>query len=152
MSAPRIRLWEHVGLGLIVSWPTGIVFTNQTMGNSCLHPEIEGVFVPLRNDCTIPERVLISPEKELWDYFIGPRWERSGAAQGLQDVDADFIDSLLKKNRLFPTISVDWSRLKDSHEAWVFVTISGDEPGDFPIFSRLAPYPRTRVMTWNNSA
>src|SRR5579864_2656265 len=111
MSAPRIKLWGHVGLGLIVSWPTGIVFTNQTCGTSCLQLEFEGVFVPLKNEFTLPGRLLISPEKELWDHFTGPRWEGTGAPLGLEDVDADFIDSLLKKNNLFPTISVDWSRL-----------------------------------------
>jgi hypothetical protein len=110
---PRIELWEHVGLGLIISWPSGIIFTNQTGGTSCLAPEFEGVFVPIRNNCTEKERTLISPENDLWDYFTGPRWRGTGATNGLQEEDADFIDGLLQKVRLFPTICVDRSRLRD---------------------------------------
>ena len=62
MPGQRIELWEHVGLGLILEWPSGVMITNQTGGTSCLAPEIEGVFIPLRNDCTEKERVLVSPE------------------------------------------------------------------------------------------
>jgi Family of unknown function (DUF6210) len=97
MSQPRIELWEHVGLGLIISWPSGIIFTNQTGGTSCLHPEFEGVFVPIRNDCTEKERTLLSPENDLWDYFTGPRWKGTGATNGLQEEDADFIDGRFRR-------------------------------------------------------
>lgn len=146
-----MQLWDHVGLGLIVSWPTGVMFTNQTGGTSCLAPEIEGIFVPLRNYCTEKERVLISPENALWDYFTGPKHRGTGATSGLDDHDCDFIDNILKKADLFPTIRVDRSRQKQSHEAWVYVTISGDEPCDPPIYEGFRPYPRQGILTWQNS-
>jgi hypothetical protein len=151
MPAPCIQLWEHVGLGLIISWPSGILFTNQTGGTSCLRPEFEGVFVPLCNDCTLPELVLLSPANELWDYFTGPRWQGTGATNGLQAEDADFIDAVLLKARLFPAIRVDRSRLRESHEAWVYVTISGEGSSAHPVFSGFAPYPRAGILTWSNS-
>lgn len=151
MTQPRVELWEHVGLGLIVSWESSIVFTNQTGGTSCLAPEFEGVFVPLRNDCTEKERVLVSPENDLWDYFTGPRWRGTGATNGLQEEDADFIDALLQRVSLFPTVRVDRSRLADCHEAWIRVTIAGDEPCDPPLFGGFAPYPRPGILTWQNS-
>lgn len=40
MMRARAELYEGVGLGLIVEWPSGVVFSNQTGGKSCLHPEL----------------------------------------------------------------------------------------------------------------
>ncbi|MEK7951936.1 DUF6210 family protein [Luteolibacter soli] len=151
MSDRRIELWDHVGLGLILEWPSGIAITNQTGGTSCLSPEIEGVLIPLRNDVTVPERVLISPENELYDYFTGPKWRGTGATNGIDSNDADFIESVISKARLFPTIRVDRDRLKESHEAWIHVIVSGDEPCDPPLFTGFGPYPRKGVLTWQNS-
>ena len=112
MPLQRIELWEHVGLGLILEWPSGVTITNQTGGTSCLAPEIEGVFIPLRNDVTVKERVLISPENELFDYFCGPKWRGIGATSGIDSDDADFIDLMLEKVKLSPTIRVDRARLE----------------------------------------
>ena len=150
MSAPRVQLFEHVGLGVIVSWPSGVVFTNQTGGTSCLAPEMEGIFIPLRNDCTA-QGVLVSPENDLWEYFTGPRWGGIGATQGLQQQDADFIDALLHRVNLHPAMSVDRRRLRESHEAWVHVAIHDDEFRDPPLFTGFSPYPRPGILTWQNS-
>jgi hypothetical protein len=57
---PTIELWESVGLGLIVEMPSGVLYSNQTGGFSCLHPSTEGVFLPIRNDHSFWE--LLSPE------------------------------------------------------------------------------------------
>jgi hypothetical protein len=151
MSQPHIKLWDHVGLGIILSWPTGIIYSNQTGGTSCLAPEMEGAFIPLQNDCTLPDNVLLSPAKDLWDYFTGPRWNGTGATNGLEEADGNFIDDLLRKASLFPALRVDRTRLADSHEAWVHVIISSDESDDLPIFAGFTPYPRAGVLTWQNS-
>jgi hypothetical protein len=47
MNTPLIRLWNTGGIGLILLYPSGIWYTNQTGGYSCFHPEVEGMFVPL---------------------------------------------------------------------------------------------------------
>lgn len=146
----QIRLWESIGLGLIVEWPSGVSISNQTGGTSCLHPKVEGVFVPLRNDCELPGERLLSPETELVAYFEGPKHMGAGATQGLNEDDADFIMRVLSKWRLDATIVVDRSRLLDSHEAWVHVVIIGNDDKDFPLFD-FAPYPRRGVLTWSNS-
>ncbi|NOK58775.1 MAG: hypothetical protein GFH27_549301n197 [Chloroflexi bacterium AL-W] len=151
MSTRQIKLWEHIGIGLIISWPSGIIYTNQTGGTTCLAPQLEGIFVPLRNECTEKELTLISPENDLWDYFTNGNWAGTGATSGLDIEDADFIDALLTRIRLFPDICVDRGRLTESHEAWVFVSITGDEPRNPPIFSGFEPYPRPGVLTWQHS-
>jgi hypothetical protein len=41
---------EGSGIGysyLIVAWPTGIIYTNQTNGHGCSHPSQEGILVTL---------------------------------------------------------------------------------------------------------
>ena len=147
----RARLWESVGLGLIVEWPSGVIFSNQTGGTSCLQPEIEGVFVPLGNDSELPGNRLLSAETELAAYFEGPKHRGTGAIRGLDERDADFIGSLLAKWKLGGLIAVDSSRLAESHEAWVHVLIRGDDPANELSLFDFAPYPRKGVLTWSNS-
>lgn len=50
MSKPIIEIWDSVGLGLIIEYPSGVVIVNQTGGTACLHSECEGVYLPLAND------------------------------------------------------------------------------------------------------
>jgi hypothetical protein len=42
----KLSLYD-AGLGLIIEHPTGVIYSNQTGGNFCLQPELEGAFVPL---------------------------------------------------------------------------------------------------------
>lgn len=46
-SKPFVDLLNFDGLGLIIPFPSGVIYTNQVGGLGCLHPEIEGVFAPL---------------------------------------------------------------------------------------------------------
>ncbi|HSJ76323.1 MAG TPA: DUF6210 family protein [Gemmatimonadales bacterium] len=148
---PVLEVWEGVGLGLIIEWPSGVLFSNQTGGTSTLHPELEGVFLPIRNDCEREGNRLLSPEDELLDYFEGPKHRGTGATRGLDAEDADFIGSVLLKWRL-KQITVDRSRLQESHEAWVHVLIHQKEGGFDGLPCRgFAPYPRRGVLTWSNS-
>jgi len=148
---PSIELWQHAGMGLIIEYPSGVICSNQTGGTACLHPEVEGVFVPLRNDTLEETHSLISPENELYEYFVGPKHKGAGATSGLDSEDADKIQTVLAKHCLSPPIDIDRQRLKESHEAWVYVTISGDEDQAAPVFSGFEPYPRKGILTWSNS-
>jgi hypothetical protein len=150
----KISLWDGIGFGLIVEWPSGVIYSNQTGGTSCLHPEFEGVFVPLRNDYQPPDGPMLSPENELLAYFEGPKHEGTGATGGLDEEDVEFITGVLTKWRLDSVIELDRSRLRESHEAWVYVTVlrgEGDRDlADLALFA-LPPYPRRGVLTWSNS-
>jgi hypothetical protein len=148
---PKITLFDHVGLGLIIEYPSGVTYSNQTGGTSCLAPTLEGVFVPLRNDCAMPSRELLSPENTLVTYFEGPKWQGTGATQGIDADDADFIERLLLEYRLSNCIIVDRSRLRDSHEAWIHVLVTAEEDSIAPVFFGFTPYPRHGVLTWANT-
>jgi hypothetical protein len=143
MGKPKIELWDGIGLGAIVSYPTGVLYSNQTGGTSCLHPELEGAFVPLDTDAG----------NELHAYFAGPKHRGTGATRGLDDEDAAFIEMLLAKRRLSTFVSLDRGRLRESHEAWVWANLTGDggENVDSPPFTNLGPYPRPAILTWDNT-
>jgi len=148
---PLIELWEGVGLGLLIEWPSGILYSNQTGGTACLHPEVEGLFVPLRNDCERDGDRLLSPENDLLEYFEGPKHRGTGAIHGLDADDAEFITSVLAKWHLHQ-IAVDHTRLSDSHEAWVHVVIDGEaDRGDGLPLRGFPPHRLKGILTWSNS-
>ncbi|KYF66073.1 DUF6210 family protein [Sorangium cellulosum] len=150
MRMPVVDLGSAVGFGAIVSFPSGVLYSNQTGGTSCLHPEIEGIYVPLANDCLLPGNTLVGPEIELYAYFDGPKHLGAGATRGLDEEDAGFINGVLARYMLSGFLAVDQSRLKDSHEAWVWSVLTG-EPELSHGFSGFGPYPRAAVLTWSNT-
>jgi hypothetical protein len=143
MTPPKIRLWDGAGLGVIISSPTGVLYSNQTGGFSCLHPELEGAYIPLNTDAG----------EKLYTYFEGPKHRGTGATDGLDAEDAAFIEMLLAERHLSAFIALDRSRLKESHEAWVWALVTGDG-GDgvqTALFAGFGPYPRVAVLTWENT-
>ena len=149
---PCLDLYDFDGAGTIIPWPSGVMISNQCGGHCCLHPEIEGVFVPFGSGDP-PGRVL-SLLGKLDPLFDGPgsKYNGTGAARGpdpgLDLEDADFIDSVLDGWR-YGFIRVDRNRLKDSVEAWVWVMLTPDsEPA---LFRGFGPYPRPGILTWANS-
>lgn len=150
---PTIRLYDAVGTGLILTCPSGVLVSNQTGGTSCQQPEIEGVYIPLRNDYGLKDLRFSSPELELAAYFVGPKHRGAGATSGLDSQDADFIDEVLSRSGLDGAISVDRKQIDSSHEAWVHVVIKTDESADedLAMFAGFGPYPRHGILTWSNS-
>jgi hypothetical protein len=67
---------------------------------------------------------------------------------GLDDADADLIDSILQDRR-FDGVTVDRARLTESHEAWVHVIVARES--DLALFSGFGPYPHPAILTWPNS-
>ena len=133
---------------LIIEYPSGVWYSNQTGGHNCLQPSLEGVLVPVRNEGSEDGRLVFSPESDLSDYFKGPKWCGSGATSGIDADDADYIEKALSEAGLSESISVDRSRLNESHEAWIRVQVMGDDSSE--AFSGFAPY-RQGVLTWGNS-
>jgi hypothetical protein len=153
---PTINLGsDAAGLGLIIAVPNGVVYSNQTGGTECLHPEFEGIYIPLRNETEEGASAggrnleLRSPEHELVEYFFRGAYEGSGATWGLNEEDAVFIESVLSKWDLGECLRVDRDRLDESHEAWVHVMVVGEE--SHQAFSGFGPYPRPGILTWKNS-
>ncbi|MGI8654247.1 MAG: DUF6210 family protein [Pyrinomonadaceae bacterium] len=142
MSKPVIHLWLLDGIGLIISHPSGVSYSNQTGGYACLHPEMEGAFIPLIDE-------LINQQAKLLEYFTGSKW--NGACfRGIDEETAGFIDEVLGSSLYTKRLKVNREKLADSHEAWIHITILTDDKEDelkeFNGFSS-----DSGIVTWSNS-
>jgi len=107
----------------------------------------------------MPSRQLVGPEEDLCQYFTGPKYQGSGAAEGIDEQDAGFIDEILGKYQLSNSIAVDRARLRKSCEAWVWVSIVKNDDAktevtggmSLGIFDGFEPCPLNGVITWSNS-
>lgn len=140
---PLIQLWSARRFGIIVLRPSGVYYSNQTGGYACLHPMVEGIFVPLGDE-------MADQEKKLCDYFTGPKWA-GWCCDGIDGETADFIDALMSKTGSTRGISVDRSRMRDSHEAWVYVDLRCSE--EQPCWKvEVSGFGICKgVLTWENS-
>lgn len=136
MNQPRftIDLYEHEGLGLIIACPSGVNYTNQVAGYACLHPELEGVYVPL------PASVC----EKLDSHFTGPKWS-GHCYEAIDEETADFVDAILAELDLGFCLCVDRDRFAESWEAWIQVKISMNS------VLWLGLDEGTGVLTWENS-
>ena len=146
---PTIEIWDSIGLGLIIQYPTGVLVSNQTGGTACLHPSEEGIYLPLRNDYELNTYRLISPEIELKEYFMNGKYQGTGAIEGIDLYDAEYINSVLSRYSLENLLKVDMEKLRQSHEAWIYVNIYTDADS-IDLFSYF-PSELKGVLTWSNS-
>jgi hypothetical protein len=148
-TSPIIHLWYAMGLGLIIPYPTGIRYSNQTGGFACWHPELEGMYLPLGNDLD-EANVLMGAAVELMVYAVGEKWAGTGAHAGLDVEDADHIDAILARGYLGYAMRVDRTRLRESHEAWVWVELLQDPRYQW-VIDGFDPWPSHAILTWPNS-
>jgi len=138
---PVIRLDFLESLGLIVPWPTGVVYETQTGGNMCDQDRLEGFLVPLYDASQHPPR---DYSDQLHKFFTGPKWGGE-CRYGIDAESAQVIDAILSPSPL--GMSVDRSRLGDCREAWIYVTVK-PEVGWAP---HGLNWPDWAVLTWPNS-
>ena len=144
--------------GLIVLCQSGVRYNNQTGGTNCLSPIEEGVYLPLFDD-------LHDQATPLASYFTDTKIYTTGTV-GIDEMDAEFIDSILSIGDFTKLLKVDRTRLNDSHEAWLYVDIlfkskvsdfgfSGEVSTKEQIDTLLSPmygfYGSKGVLTWENS-
>ena len=133
---PVVFLYDYDGPALVLACPSGVRYRNQAAGHACWKFEIEGVLVPL----PLPEaRVAL---RAFEDHFDGG-WDT------LEPADADALDRILADAQC-GFITVDRTRLHESYEAWVHVTVSVLDPDRrHELFDGLAA--DRAVLTWENS-
>ena len=149
---PVLRLWALQGIGLIIACPSGVIYSNQTGGYACDHPEMEGVFIPLMypgdiDSINARERgELMDQQAELEKHFTGPKW-RGHCYAGIDAETADFVDGVLAASKVTRALKVDRTMLKYSSEAWIHVLIPPDD--DSELWEGLPA--GAAVVTWDNS-
>lgn len=113
---PTVLLYGLHSVGLVIPCSSGVIYQNQTGGYACLQDSVEGIFVPLHSEP-------IDHYEALHHFFFRDKW--GGHCDGGIDIEsADFIDSTLARLPGHSGIKVDRSRLAESHEAWVHVTLA----------------------------
>ncbi|MEO0599127.1 MAG: DUF6210 family protein [Chloroflexota bacterium] len=115
---PVILLYDMVGIGVIVTYPSQVYYANQVCGIACLHKAHPGVLVPLVDP-------IHDQEKMLYDYFTGTAYMqgRTLPRPYFDDGDADFVDDVLQKSMYTNFLKVDRTQLNNSFEAWVHVEL-----------------------------
>jgi hypothetical protein len=130
---PIIELFNFDGLGLIILFPSGVVYTNQVGGLGCLHPQAEGVFVPLS---IRHKKVLFALQQNF-----------NGDWHHIKETDAQIVDKLLRSDG-FEFIKVDRTKLEESFEAWIYVDVEKlSEP--VPLLNGFGKV--KGILTWENS-
>ena len=136
---PTVLLYGLHSVGLIIPSSSGVIYQNQTGGYSCLQDSAEGIFVPL--DCEP-----IDHYGALNHFFFKGKWA-GYCATGIDAETADFIDTTLARLPGHSGIKVDRSRLAESHEAWVHVTLA--DPASTGLLQGFDAV--HRILTWPNS-
>ena len=129
-------------VGIIIMFPSGVIYHNQTCNAACYQRCQEGILVMP----TAP--VLITREPaELYQCEVerGLRAMEWGPVRGIDEVRAANIDALLLNSHV-RGISVDRSMLSESEEAWIYVDVQDGEYYTFKDFG-----PRKGVLVWENS-
>lgn len=137
-TKPIVLLYAQDNAGLIIPWRSGVIFQQQAGGYSCLQDTLEGVFVPLDD--------FAGHAQELHRFFTGPKWG-GNCARGIDTETADFIDSTLGQIPGHSTIKVDRTRLAESHEAWIHVSLA--DPASTGLLEGFSP--GSAILTWPNS-
>ena len=109
-----VSLYGLEQLGLILFHPSGIIYSNQTGGHSCIQSAEEGSLVILGfyDGCpTLQTQLKQELENVCW----------------LSEQQADAIDVFFKSHFGSLCLTIDRSRMKDSMEAWLYVDVA-DQP------------------------
>jgi hypothetical protein len=132
----KIDLTFFQEVGLVICCPSGVVYTNQSGGFGCFHPEAGGVFCPL------PVKPGNAEVYALMHHFKGP-WS------SLTVEDADVVDRVLRGNG-HTYLKVDRARLSGSYEAWVYVLIA--DAAQFGMSETFSGFGECQgILTWPNS-
>lgn len=131
--------------GLIVPSVSGVVFSNQTDGAACRHPELPGVYIPLSPDIYVdlpkPKKIPLGNGKH-WTMKIERRHvvDYGGEARGT----VLNIKQLVKDSKL----PLKFIKKSASEEAWMWVKITG--AGDN--YTNLKPFVgKEAVLVYPNS-
>ncbi len=144
MALPTIQLYEAWGLGIILLYPSRVLYTNQVGGHNCLQLTAQGVYVPMFDEIKGLEQ-----EKKLYKHFTGSKWV-GGCGNGIDEETANFIDSILSESYYTKYLTVDRTKLDDCVEAWIHVNIDTD------LMGLTSPAIRNfdsleAILTWANS-
>jgi len=128
--------------GVIIPCRSGVIYTQQVGGIACLHPEVEGVFVPLCSFKGDRDKLMEGLSKIFYDKY------ECHCYKGITEEDADYLDKVFRKAK-YP-FKVDREKLRESVEAWLYIVITRDVVTyDVPWITGIKG--KKGILTWQNS-
>lgn len=135
MTTAELRADTEGMTGVILLRPSGVVWTAQTGGYACHHPEAEGVLIPLLQGGFVAA---------MRRHFVDDEGPYGGwCDDAITPATADWLDGIFTTRNI--PIVVDRDRLTDDQESWIYVrTLASDAPMTWPAGL-------SGVLTWENS-
>lgn len=134
----RVSLDGLTQCALIVQAKTGVVYETQAGGTNCTRLSQEGYLIPLTHDAPLDQPQL-ALESRICALFP------EGSPGTIDARIAAKLEDILASSGFTRGISLDWSMLHASMEAWVHVIVDHMETFEHG-------QPRlTAIMTWPNS-
>jgi hypothetical protein len=109
-----VELYALDEVALIIRHGSGVTYRNQVCGNTCAQEEAEGVLAPLATYGDAQQQIMAS-----FDPSQG---------YGISSELADRLDAIFQLEPGTRSTRVDRTRLADSCEAWVYVTVDTPSP------------------------
>jgi hypothetical protein len=123
----KVELWDLQNfMGVIVPCQSGVIFSNQTGGIDCFHPEVEGVYIP-------PPYFGKEPDC-LYDYWLD-EYDAEIAKQAIKELDSEDFEALEESDF-------------DMGEAWIPVKVKDHQC----LPQQLKPFiGKVVILTYQNS-
>lgn len=139
LSKRYVCMYQSEGVYAILLEASGVVYFNQTYGHICFQSQEEGILVPFNSDFPLEH-----PEQRLEQQFASLFEKHHRFSEKL----ADKVDEILAFDCFTRCAKVDRRKLKQSHEAWIYVIINNEAPN-----SPLSQFSEQSeaVLTWQNS-
>ena len=144
----KINLWaaENTTEIIIKDKNSPVIYSNQTNGLCCYHPEIRGYLVPVE----FRGRMLVKFMSGETSPFAGSGWELGAtfyddAPQIMKQLNDYFCDIY--------NFELDESRINDNHEAWVHLVAKKTEAEKRHSSGIIEGFPDefSAILTWPNS-
>ena len=138
----KINLWaENIVSIVIEDKNSPVIYSNQTNGYACSHPEIKGYLIPVEFNEHLSQKFLSNE-------YVGNGWELD---KGFYEDVPEIMKQLCEyfcDNYIF---ELDENKMEKNTESWVFLVGKRNKPDSYTGIIQGFPDIFTAVLTWPNS-
>ncbi len=134
----EICLYNLEQAGVIILENSGVIYFNQASGTASVQEKAEGLFVPISND----------PPLDSMELNLSTRLRSlTKGSVSVSHSIAREINALLLEVSSTDTYQVNMTRLEESKESWVYITVTPQ--GEYSQYNGYETF--DAVLTWPNS-
>jgi hypothetical protein len=139
----KINLWavENIVSIIIEDEKSPVVYSNQTNGYACSHPEIKGYLIPVEFNENISQKFFCHK-------YAGNGWKLD---KSFYDDVPEIIKQLFYYFCEYYTFELNESKIDKNAESWVFLIGKRNKPDSYSGILEGFPDVFTAVLTWPNS-